>query len=69
MTCYTTKTDAIEQCIEPALGDFADDFDMDEIFNRAFKYDEGERAFVLAVDVDGFYEIAQDCDMTQDCQK
>lgn len=61
MTCYTTKNDAIDQYIEPALGDFASDFDMDEIFNRAFKYDKEERAFVLAIDEDDFFDVAQDC--------
>ena len=29
------------------------------------KYDEEAMAFVLAVDVDGFYEIAQDCDVSE----
>ena len=61
MTNYTTKNDAIEQYIEPALGDFASDFDMDEIFDRAFKYDEEARAFVLAIDEEDFFDVAQDC--------
>ena len=68
MTCYTTKTDAINQYIEPALGDFACDFDMDEIFSHAFEYDEEERAFVLAIDEEDFYDVAKEFDVSHDCQ-
>ena len=37
---YTTKNDAIEQYIEPALGNYTDDFDMDAIFEDFFRYDK-----------------------------
>lgn len=33
---YSSKTDAIERGIIPALGDFVDDFDVDEIFERYY---------------------------------
>ena len=33
---YSSKTDAIEYGIIPALGDFVDDFDVDEIFERYY---------------------------------
>lgn len=62
-TVYTTKTDAIEQYIEPALGDHAADFDMDAIFEDYFEYDEAERGFVEREDV-YFWEIAQAHDIT-----
>ena len=35
---YTTKQDAIEQAILPALGEFAADHDVDAIFNATFAY-------------------------------
>lgn len=62
-TTYTTKTDAIEQCIEPALGEHADDFDMDAIFQDFFEYDEDARGFVEREDVD-FWDVAQAHDTT-----
>ena len=33
---YSSKTDAIEYGIIPALGDFVDDFNVDEIFERYY---------------------------------
>ena len=62
-TAYTTKTDAIEQYIEPALGEHAADFDMDAIFHDFFEYDEDARGFVEREDVD-FWDVAQAHDTT-----
>ena len=62
MKTYTTKNDAIEQYIEPALGDFASDFDMEEIFNQAFEYSEENNGFVLAIDEGDFFDVAQNCE-------
>ncbi len=35
---YTTRPDAIEQAILPALGDHADDYDVDAICQETFDY-------------------------------
>lgn len=35
---YSSKADAIERGIIPSLGDFVDDFDLDEIFSRFYDY-------------------------------
>jgi hypothetical protein len=35
---YTTRTDAIEQAIIPALGEYADDFDIEAIAGDTFAY-------------------------------
>lgn len=43
---YTTKDDAIEQYVVPALGDYADDHDLDAIFDDCFEYNQ-------AIDEDG----------------
>ena len=62
-TVYTTITDAIERYIEPALGDYADDYDMEAIFDDLFEYDEAKRGFVEREDLD-FYEVAQAHDVS-----
>lgn len=61
--CYTTKTDALEREVLPALGDWAEDYDLDELFDRLFYYDEGARGFKMR-DVD-FWETAAACDKTE----
>jgi hypothetical protein len=35
---YTTRQDAIEQAILPALGEHADDYDTDAIFDATFEH-------------------------------
>lgn len=62
---FTTKTEAIDQYIIPALGDFADDYDTDGIFSEAFEYSEDERGFVLSIDEDDFYDVAAKYDISE----
>ncbi len=50
---YTTKQDAIEQAILPALGEYADDHNIDAIFDATFAY-EGA-GFVQTATVDEFW--------------
>ena len=54
---YTTKQDAIEQAILPALGEFAADHDVDAIFNATFAY-EGA-GFVQTATVDEFWAAVE----------
>lgn len=60
---YTTKADALDYCIKPALGDFVEDFDLDAIFDDFFRYDEQERGFVERDDVD-FWDVAESHDVS-----
>lgn len=66
---YTTKTDAMEQAILPALGEYGADFDADGIFADAFEYkvdtnEHGDQrlntaGFEQVVTEAEFWEIAQ----------
>lgn len=68
---YSSKSDAIEQDIIPALGDFDDEYDADAIFEAAFAYrvDEDEHGnellnsagFVQVVGAAEFWEIVERC--------
>lgn len=70
-TRFSTRTDAIDQAIIPALGDFAGEHDVDAIFDRAFEYrvdrteDDAEwlpsAGFEQAVTDDEFWSIVEDC--------
>lgn len=60
-THFVTKQDAIDYDIEPALGDYADDFDLDGIFSDAYEYQDGY--FVRKANVD-FYDVAVKYDIT-----
>ena len=60
-TNFATKTDAIEQSILPALGEYADDFDIDGIFDDCFTYEDGY--FVPREGVD-FWEVAEKHDIS-----
>lgn len=55
----TTIDDAINYEVIPALGDFASDYDAEEIAREAFEYVDGY--FVQREDVD-FWEIAEKFD-------
>lgn len=57
MNVYTTKRDAIEQNVMPALGTDAHDYDMDAIFDEAFEYDSERCGFVQTVTVEEFWAI------------
>lgn len=56
---YTTKTDAMEQEILPALGEYASEHDLDAIFDRAFTWTG--RGYEQTVSTDEFWEIVTDC--------
>lgn len=74
MTRYTTRRDAIEQAIIPALGDHGDDYDTDAICREAFEYrvdtDGAGRellntaGFEQAVSDDEFWAIVERHDKT-----
>lgn len=55
---FTTKTDALDYAILPALGEYADEHDLDVIFDRAFTYNG--RGYVQSVDTDEFWTIVAD---------
>lgn len=60
---YATRTDAIEQYIEPALGDYASDYDVDGIFADYFEYREDEHGFVEREGAD-FWGVARAHDVS-----
>lgn len=55
-TKYTTIADVINYEVAPALGEFVDDYDVEEIAREAFEYVDGY--FVQREDVD-FWEVAK----------
>lgn len=55
---YPSIQDVINYEIRPALGDFADEYDVEEIARRTFDYVDGR--YVEREDVD-FWEVARDC--------
>ncbi|MDY2723913.1 MAG: hypothetical protein SOV20_08885 [Coriobacteriales bacterium] len=57
-TTYTTKADAISEYIMSALGEHADEFDIDGIFDEAFEWKDGRLALTDEAEAD-FYAIAQ----------
>lgn len=66
---YTTRQDAIEQAIVPALGDFGTDYDLDAIFDACFEYDpcEGhiqDAGYVQVVDDADFWQAVEAADKT-----
>ena len=61
---FTTRTDAISQYIEPALGDFAEDYDMNGIFEDVFGWNDLLQCFRLMVDEYGFWEAADAHDVS-----
>lgn len=69
---FTTRQDAIEQHIAPALGEWGDDYDLDSIFDACFVYrtDTDERGnevlthagFERAVTDDQFWDAVKDAE-------
>lgn len=57
---YATRQDAIELEIMPALGDFADDFDIDAIADEAL--DSDSSGYWIRVSPEEFYKIASKYD-------
>ena len=63
-TTYTTIQDAIDYEVEPALGEYAKDYDMEAIAREYFDlYDE--RDGFSASDPDGFWDIAARHDISE----
>lgn len=53
---YTTIGDVVNYEVAPALGEFVNEFDIDEIAREAFEYVDG--CYVQREDVD-FWEVAK----------
>ena len=62
MTSFSTKTDAIDQYITPALGEYASDYDLDAIFDECFTWKDGR---LVCIHEDDFYEIAAKYDTSK----
>lgn len=56
MNTYTTKAQAIEEVIIPALGDYAPDFNIDAIFDEGFTYNEN---------IGGYYQSVSDEELNE----
>jgi hypothetical protein len=56
---YTSIVDVINYVVEPALGDFAADYDMQGIAHDIMEWSDEEGAYVVDEDRDDFYEIAE----------
>ena len=56
---YTTKTDAINYAILPALGDFAGEHDAEAIFEATFTYDAEAGGFVQTATTDEFWAAVE----------
>lgn len=56
---YATKTEAINQAILPALGNFAGIYDLDGLANATFTF-EGGKGFTQTVTGEDFWQIAPD---------
>ena len=59
---YATKTDAISQYIRPSLGDFAEDYDIDAIFDETFRWRDGK--LVLTTPEEEYYEVVARHDLS-----
>lgn len=54
-TTYTTKRDAIEREILPALGEYADDYDIDKLADKVLAWvDVIDTAGNVRLDLSGF---------------
>lgn len=56
---FTTKTDALDRIILPALGEWAEDHDVDAIFDEAFEFDTAAQAFYQSATEEEFWEIVE----------
>lgn len=71
---FTTISDVIDQAVAPALGEYADDYDLEAIAREAFEYTVDTDAdgnellntagFEQVVDEAGFWAIAEKHDTT-----
>ena len=55
---FSTRTEAIEQVIIPALGDYGNDYDIEAIADEVLAYNEAydEEANVYRLNDQGFYQ-------------
>ena len=60
MKYYVTRDDYMEQEIIPALGEFADDFDVDLITDLTAGYTPG-RGFFQTVSMEEFWSVVWEC--------
>ena len=58
MLIFTTINDVISD-IAPALGDFADDFDIEAIAREAYTYDASLGGFVQVLTDEEFWECVE----------
>lgn len=75
---YTTLSDAIEQAVIPALGEYGNDYDLEAIAREAFEYKVDTDAngnellntagFEQVVDETGFWAIAEKYDTTTETE-
>ncbi len=62
---FPSIQDVINYEVKPALGEFADEYDVEEIARRTFDYVDGR--YVEREDVD-FWEVARDCYKGDACE-
>ena len=60
MKYYVTRDDYMEQEIIPALGEFADDFDVDLIIDRTSDYKPGH-GFFQTTSMEEFWSVVWEC--------
>lgn len=65
MEKFTTITDYIDQVLAPALGEYADDFDLMELADDCVDYDAERQAFVQTVDEEEFWKIVEAHDQAE----
>lgn len=60
---YSTRNEAVERGVVPALGEFVDDFDLDLLSTRAvFHARWSSNGYYVIEDEEEFWEIVQECD-------
>lgn len=63
-TSYESANEAIHYFIEPSLGEFVNDFDVEAIFDEVFVWDEVSETFMLCVDVETFWRLVEKHDIS-----
>lgn len=54
----------VEGAVIGALGEFADEFDIEAIIDRAFGWYVPKSCYVSAVSSDAFWQIVEECELT-----
>lgn len=65
---FTTKTDAIDQLITPALGEYARNYDLDGLANAILDFDLDRQVFFQSVTTDEFWEVAPQHELQLDVE-